>query len=116
MWRRMQNKDYYEYHLNSNAEESTPFLPINAGSMNCGIRTNISAARQFNESPSFHRMAASSNTNSLGRNRLTSTNNRQNYSSTMSSNHNNRHRINDFMLKTDPYTMLNPSAPLGGNY
>jgi hypothetical protein len=104
MWRRMHTKDYYEYHggingngagLGLNVDESHPFISHTNGSTG-GIRTNISAARQFNQSPNFQRLnppstntttstvnnsgndligSRMSNTNSLGRPRYSSNNN-----------------------------------------
>ncbi len=105
MWRRMHTKDYYEYHgginghgagLGLNVDESHPFISHTNGSTGGGIRTNISAARQFNQSPNFQRLNPSStntttstvnnggseigggsrmsNTNSLGRPRYSSNN------------------------------------------
>ena len=144
MWRRMHTKDYYEYHgglTNSNVggglnvDEAHPFISNTNGSTNGQIRTNISAARQFNQSPNFQRLNPSStnttttsssnnnggtnsmsNTNSLGRARYSANNNsirsqQQNYSNATMYNHNKMNRINEYMLNTDPYLMCNPSAP-----
>jgi hypothetical protein len=149
MWRRMHTKDFYEYHggMNGtgigtglNADESRPFISQSGSTATGQIRTNISAARQFNQSPNFQRLIPSSttnnttsaintsivannaaaninNTNSLGRPRYTSSNssmNRsqlQNYSNATMYNQNKMNRINEYMLNSDPYTMCNPSAP-----
>jgi hypothetical protein len=91
MWRRMHKRDAYDYHTsnaaaaavaNHHTDESHPFISLN--NVPVPPRTNLSAARQFNESPSFQRMAVAQsstssnhastalgnhNTNSLSRNR-----------------------------------------------
>lgn len=125
MWRRMHTKELYEYH-NSNAsghmlsEEIHPFISSSAATAQ--IRTNISAARQFNESPSFQRLAANSSstnsnlTNTINRNRY-NTASRSNYAaaSTLGSNSNPYSQTlkmtnrlhNDYMLNADPYSILN---------
>ena len=54
MWRKMSNKAYYSYN-GTTVDESHPFISMsNTGGTQ--VRTNISAARQFNESPSFQRL------------------------------------------------------------
>lgn len=151
MWRRMHRKEFYEYHgglTSANTDESHPFIGITGGSsmMNGQMRTNISAARQFNESPSFQRLNTTTtttnqtsihnmNTNSLSRNRYCSTTSRQqahnnpnnnnnpsnnNYQSLISANYNHS-RVNEYVMNTDPCMMLNgapsaPQHPLNGNY
>ena len=140
MWRKMHNKEYYDYHRNSNGsngDDTHPFLSSsnNGGNSVAGqIRTNISAARQFNESPSFQRLPTNSSTNSnfnsLGRNKHSTlrhntsnnnnnTNNTNNYAATLSYNQTKLNRVNEFVVNTDPYLMLNstPSAPpqINGN-
>lgn len=149
MWRRMHTKEYYEYHgvtngTGLNVDEAHPFISNTNGSATGQIRTNISAARQFNQSPNFQRLNPTStntttssathtnngsdigsrisNTNSLGRPRYStnsSSNNRgqqQSYSNATMYNHNKMNRINEYMLNTDPYSMCNPSAPAPSNY
>ncbi|RNA13425.1 tweety -like protein [Brachionus plicatilis] len=125
IWRRMHTKELFEYH-NSNAsghmlsEEIHPF--ISSSTATAQIRTNISAARQFNESPNFQRLAANSSstnanlTNTLNRNRY-NTASRSNYAaaSTLGSNSNPYSQTlkmtnrlhNDYMLNSDPYSVLN---------
>jgi hypothetical protein len=126
MWRRMTNKAYYKYHTaapNLNIDESNPFIPMSNG--NGQVRSNISAAaRQFNESPSFQRMATTNQSNStLGRNNRNnnghSTLSRNNNHNQMHINNNNvyasttMNRVEDYVMNTDPYLMYKglPSAP-----
>ncbi len=136
MWRKMHNKEYYDYHRNSNGsngDDTHPFLSSNGGNSVAGqIRTNISAARQFNESPNFQRLPTNSSTNSnfnsLGRNKHSTlrhnsnnntSNNTNNYAATLSYNQTKLNRVNEYVVNTDPYLMLNnaPSAPpqINGN-
>lgn len=137
MWRRMHTKDLYDYHTSNGhnlTDETHPFISLNAGSGH--VRTNISAARQFNESPSFQRLAVASSsvnsntttTNSLSRNRY-NTANRSNYAtSNINSNTgilpgNNNYsqtlkmnsRINEYTINTDPYLMLNNANNVNSN-
>jgi len=136
MWRRMHTKEYYNYNSsssNSNTDEAHPFIP--SSSANGQIRTNISAARQFNESPSFQRMTINNNNNNsnsnymgastLGRNTTRTSSMRQaannatsNYASPLNNYCNTQarmNRVNEYMMNNDPYMMLNsngmPSAP-----
>lgn len=125
IWRRMHTKDLYEYHSSNSGghminEEIHPFISSNTATAQ--IRTNISAARQFNESPNFQRLAANSSsansnlTNTLNRNRY-NTASRSNYAaaSTLASNSNPYSQTlkmtnrlhNDYMLNADPYSILN---------
>lgn len=91
MWRRMHAKDYFDYHqANGNAgtnptapEESHPFLYTNGtsggGPGNGHLRTTASAvARQFNESPSFQRLAINSSSINSNTTQTTNTNNNNN--------------------------------------
>ncbi|CAF0748234.1 unnamed protein product [Brachionus calyciflorus] len=129
MWRRMHTKDLYDYHTNNTTnghllnEETHPFIASNTGTAQ--IRTNISAARQFNESPSFQRLAVNSSStnsnitsNTLNRNRYNTTS-RSNYAATSNIGSNLNHysqtlkmtnRLhNDYMLhnSADPYSVIN---------
>lgn len=143
MWRRMHTKDLYDYHTtNTNGnilnDETHPFIASN-NTATAQIRTNISAARQFNESPSFQRLAANSSStnsnitsNTLNRNRYNTTS-RSNYAATTNmqppnANHYSQtlkmtNRLhNDYMINTDPYSIINnqnsngfPPAPNQAN-
>jgi len=105
----MNNRAFYAYNsaLHSNGDESHPFI---ASGGNGQLRTNISAARQFNESPSFQRLVTTALTennnntsiqqqninamNTLARNRYNTMNNRSNLSSHNNNNNNNNNNIN----------------------
>jgi hypothetical protein len=143
MWRKMNNKAFYAYNcaINSNGDESHPFINNNGG--NGQLRTNISAARQFNESPSFQRLVTTALTesnnnstsiqqqninamNTLARNRYNTINNRSNLSSHINSNNINNNnnnnlnmnRVDECMLNTDPYLTYKGAQTLSrqGNY
>ena len=141
MWRRMHSKSYYGYNcgVNTNVDESHPFIPLN-GPNNGQTRTGaqVSATRQFNESPSFQRLAnpaitsnlngVQSNTsfNSLSRNRYTGNGtlvHQNNYSSAINSNNNPyvtttmSRNHDEYSINTDPYLMYKrmPSAPPSNN-
>ena len=160
MWRRMHSKAYFSYNcgVNANVDESHPFIPLNTGGGGNGggagnggnasggngsngqVRQGgqVSATRQFNESPSFQRLTnpvinnIQSNTsfNSLSRHRFgngTATlshqnNNSSNYSSSMNNTSNNNPYItatmgrgnhDEYSINTDPYLMYKrmPTAP-----
>ena len=99
MWRRLHTKDYFEFQRGTSAstgsaasssnsgggggsgiDESHPFLGEHSASANGGgaghLRANISATRQFKESPSFHRLnlaATGSSANNHNSNTLSHT-------------------------------------------
>lgn len=128
MWRKMNNKAYYAYNcgLNTNATEEThPFITLANGNTS-QVRTNISAARQFNESPSFQRLvtnALSETTmpsnvtqqqnavNTLSRNRYNTINNR----AQLANHHQNMNRVDDCMINTDPYLTYKGAQTMSHN-
>ena len=117
MWRRMHTKEYYEYHgaisgngAGLNLDEAHPFISHTNGSVTGQIRTNISAARQFNQSPNFQRLNPSSTntttssvnnnnnnnngSNDMGSNRISNTNSlgRPRYATSNNSNNRSQHQ------------------------
>jgi hypothetical protein len=142
LWRQIHAKDYCESHQYNNRsvnEETHPFITLNGNGPtgSAQVRTNISAARQFNESPNFQRLkkqttainppvipsttASASLNGSSAANMLQNSNtmNRNNrHDGTMKSRINNNYtgemsRYDDVLLNSDPYMMLKngPSAP-----
>lgn len=127
MWRRLHKKEAYEYHRHnfatapmssapaysaSHMEESHPFLSLtnnNTNNVTSIPRTNVSAARQFNESPNFQRLTvaqSSTNSNHLLHHANTNSLNRPRYSGAATS---SNMRMNAQTLKMNHTRMNNIS-------
>ena len=133
VWRRIHGKEFLDNHYGSStgnggltSDETHPFLPLSS-THHQGVRSNISAARQFNESPSFQRLTTATssangnsnanttssssilanNTGSMARTRYHRANGNATNTLGGSAANGRGMAMDEYSLNTDPYLLLN---------